>query len=142
MNTERYLFRGKRANGKWVRGYYVPVCQSIIRSDLRPDYYNDVNFIASEKEDNGETISFPTYIDMSTLGQCTGLRDKNGKLIYEGDIVQIVNPHGADETAEIKWGNRNGMWVADGDDCMEISEISDSCFVIGNIHDEGSELER
>lgn len=88
MNNDRYLFRGKRIdNGKWVQGYYVPVYLSILNHEFQPDYYKDKNFIAIER--TGEEYgSYAVSIDESTIGQCTGIKDKNGKLIFEWDLIK------------------------------------------------------
>lgn len=76
INDTRGLWRGKRIdNGEWVKG------------DLVCDKYFDGSmgyFIFERDFDNSKSYT----IDSSTLGECTGLRDKNGKLIFEGDIVQ------------------------------------------------------
>ena len=66
MNRE-IKFRGKRIdNGEWVYGYLAD-----------EDYINDINSIDLSSIE----------VDRDTIGQFTGLFDKNGKEIYEGDIL-------------------------------------------------------
>ena len=75
----RYLFRGKRTdNNEWVYG--LPSC----------DEDGEIEEIEVWSEDD---INFYS-VDPSTICQCTGIKDKNGKLIFENDIVDFLGHRG------------------------------------------------
>lgn len=115
------LFRGKRTdNSKWVDGYlrfvYVDVPQKA--SIYSPKYVRSFDVISE------------------TVGQYTGLTDKNGIKIFEGDIVQHGNL--VVEVAYIEKytrfaGKRKGYTMAMFD--------WKSCEIIGNIYDNPELLE-
>lgn len=80
---DRYLFKAKRVdNGEWVIGFYVRV--------------NESDFIYTGQLIHGGlyTVSESFKVDPSTICQCTGLKDKNGKLIWENDAVDFFGHKG------------------------------------------------
>ena len=83
----------------------------------------------------GRVKNLREYIGECIIEQCTGLKDKNGKLIYEGDIIEDDNTK--NDTGVVIW-NRAGFKVK-----MyrynQIVNIKKNIRVIGNIHEEQSD---
>ena len=78
---DRYLFKAKRVgDGEWIVGGLVRYgFTGKEKYYIVPDYASDL---------------YAMEIDPSTICQCTGLKDKNGKLIWENDIVELFGHRG------------------------------------------------
>jgi uncharacterized phage protein (TIGR01671 family) len=130
------LFRGKRVdNGEWVYGFYALFASN---KGLKHGIHTGA--------ENGCVI--PYEVDPETVGQFTGLTDKNGKKIFEGDIVKgdLGLGYGDNENhiAYIEY-QEDGMSFCLveilEEDFGKCAEISDDLEVIGNIHDNPELLE-
>mgnify|MGYP000186567664 CR=1 FL=1 len=140
---ERYLFKAKRIdNGEWVFGDLVHSVYKIGDTCVG-QYGNEVGM---------------HEVDQSTICQCTGLKDKNGKLIWENDIIHkpFYTDYDAYANSEAYTGRiqyEDGGWsieITKSDGRVCVSPIIDMIAyskdiehfeVIGNIFDNTELLE-
>lgn len=139
MDELRGIWRGKRIDEKiWVDGYLI--CPEVNGK------FAYIGYLFAT-DDHGVNIA---PVDPSTLGECTGLRDKNGKPIFEGDICKDEN-----STYLIVWHMHQWQCKVIHSDCVLALDCSfplcqwDNCKengyrtleIIGNIHDNPEMLE-
>lgn len=135
---DRYLFKAKRLdNGEWVKGALVyDNMDKLYRIIIELDYSTGTCIAAGKAP----------RVDASTICQCTGLKDKNGKLIWENDIVK-------DEKGnfyKVSWQNNyyKFSWICVKSEIFEVDVKWDlyamrsfEIEVIGNIFDNPELLE-
>ena len=127
----RYLFRGKRIdNSEWIVG-------NLIQTD--DGVYIIQNYVPQHSIKNCE-------VDPSTVCQCTGLKDKNGKLIFENDIMEAHIDEDFPEDVsrfKVEWNGKG--WIEnhpDGVDREYLDDFDTEHFkVVGNIFDNPELLE-
>lgn len=133
------LFRGKcLSDGEWEEGFYVRMHDSKgrVAHRIHSGYTDNIygNFYSDDLSPEG------VEVDPSTIGQYTGLCDKNGKKIFEGDICQVGHLLYKVEFAFSQWkfrilSNKVYCYPAFNSHCGE------HCIIIGNIHDNPELLE-
>ena len=133
MNRE-ILFKAKRKdNGKWVEGYYRRIpCMGMLEHYIMPR--------------NPKNRMEQYAIDPDTICQYTGLVDKNGKKIWENDIVRRTDLHVVSESSVgfIEYDLENTSFLIHWTDKVEYSPTyhwKDRLEVIGNIFDNPDLLE-
>lgn len=76
--------------------------------------------------------------DTQIFEQCTGLKDKNGKLIYENDLIKIDG-----DVAVIKWSDYYARFMLESqEDNFDFeTTYAEECEIVGNIHENADLLE-
>ena len=129
---DRYLFKAKRLdNGEWVEGHYITN-----EKDHNHAYIGYLFGVVDGMVHDTDIVE----VIPSTLRQCTGLKDKNGKLIWDNDIMvaHLDDAYPEDETyIRILWYESGFCSKEKGsEDISPIDKFDQEHFeVCGNIFD-------
>ena len=138
MSENMGIYRGKRKDtGEWVEG-------DLIESDNSHYPMVLIGHVITSRDKHTNALSFDGFdlceVDPSTVGQFTGLLDKNGERIFESDILLL---DGEDGYFKLKFDEDTARFVMIGD----IIQVDFDNFysieveVVGNIHDNPELLE-
>ena len=113
-------FRGKRIdNGEWVYG------------DLIHDFKEEVGILPHD--------NYYQHVDPETIGQYTGLKDRDGKEIYENDILQ--DKYGL---CIVVWEDISWAVKSPGSEAVDYTnrKFFENCSVVGNIYEDAELLKQ
>ena len=136
---DRYLFKAKFDDSdRWVKGQLVEANNTYFiipnhASKILAGWFSASNVVEVKKD---------------TICQCTGLKDKNGKLIWENDVVAYWDTYStesgyaeADCIGKVVWDDETISFQVTNRLSAESYEVLDECSVIGNIFDNPELLE-
>lgn len=143
------VFRGKRRDtGKWVEGYFVHC-----KSEWEEERVAEIIPPETDRIYRGEYDLYDVHeVDPDTVGQFTGLTDKNGTRIFEGDIVRVERWLYSGENKKEREVFNGVVWYDEKRTCFGLRSTKYRCLpiarfkgdyitVIGNIHDNPELLE-
>ena len=141
------LFRGKRIDiNEWIEGYYA-VSPTDSKSYIYAKDYTEVDIA----EDGLHVAYRLIQVFPATVGQYTGLTDKNGTRVFEGDILKIINKYQSpfdDDTNEYTDITTDVVHFDDEGLCFSYGKSPFLCVadnvtaeyeVVGNIYDDNLE---
>lgn len=152
------LFRGKcKETGKWYTGQYINLHKTTycFKEDYEADKDNELHHIVFQEMTDWGLPNRHLRVDVipETVGQYTGLTDKNGTKIFEGDIIKTRS---GGLRFVIKYGayipsgyckemfsqyEIIGFYAFDGKGDFQLSNYPQMFEVVGNIHDNPELLE-
>lgn len=94
---DRYLFKAKELDdGEWVKGNLIQSCDATDGWETIIIPIKNSNMFTKHIKRGYGNLGFENWyrVDPSTICQCTGLKDKNGKLVWENDIVDFLGHKG------------------------------------------------
>lgn len=142
---DRYLFRAKRIdNGEWAQGNLIRSNDAEVGYEAIIIPTNDSNMY-TKGEGRGD-LGFENWhrVDKDTICQCTGLKDKNSKLIWENDIVKYRVYQRTERLYKVIYDYEEGSWSlgCNSEPLYSIGRAnSEKCEVVGNAFDNPELLE-
>lgn len=148
---DRYLSKAKRIdNGEWVIGNLIQSCDATDGWETIIIPIKNSNMFTKHIGHGYGNLGFENWyrVNPSTICQCTGLKDKNGKLIWENDIVGFWDTYStengqaeADCVGKVVWDDETISFQVTNRLSAESWEVLDECSVIGNVIDNPELLE-
>jgi len=143
--SDRHICRAKRIdNGEWVEGFLLLFKDEAFICNMPYKCMNGHSSVA------GNTYGFGGFfqVEVSTVCQYTGLHDKNGKKIFERDIIRYIDEIiGKKKIDEVKYNETYALFCRLHKSVMGLQHffideaVANRCEAIGNIFDNPELLE-